>query len=168
MNGHEIAIEIAEESDLWHRLDGIEERVRRAVAASVAVANLKHAPGAELSVVLTDDAGIRTINAQWRGMDKPTNVLSFPQAEGKAIARAPMLGDIILACETIEREAAEAEKPFADHVTHLIVHGLLHLFGYDHMNDADAEAMEAMEIRILATLDIENPYADAPLQREAS
>jgi len=168
MSGHGIAIEIAEESDLWQRFDGMEERVRGAVAAGVAVAGLKHAAGAELSVVLTDDASIRTVNAQWRGMDKPTNVLSFPQAEGAAIERSPMLGDIVLAYETIEREAAEAGKSFGDHFTHLIVHGLLHLFGYDHINDSEAEAMEAIEIRILATLGIDNPYADAPLMREAS
>ncbi|MDQ0392568.1 rRNA maturation RNase YbeY [Labrys monachus] len=168
MSRHEIAIDIAEESDLWQRFDDMEERVRRAVTASVAVAALRHAPGAELSVVLTDDEAIRAINAQWRSLDKPTNVLSFPQAEGKAIARTPMLGDIILAYETIEREAEEAERPFADHLTHLVVHGLLHIFGYDHLTDAEAEAMEALEIRILATLGIENPYAGAPLLREAS
>jgi probable rRNA maturation factor len=168
MSGRGIAIEIAAESELWRRVDGVEEQLRRAVAAAVAVAGLKHAPGAELSVVLTDDAAIRTVNAEWRGIDKPTNVLSFPQAEGKAIARSPMLGDVVLAYETIEREAAEAGKSFADHFAHLIVHGVLHLFGYDHLNDADAEAMEALEIRILATLGIDNPYADAPLLREAS
>jgi probable rRNA maturation factor len=163
-----IAVEIAQESDLWQDLDAVEVRISGAVAAGVAVAKLKHAPGAELSVVLTDDASIRTINAQWRQMDKPTNVLSFPQAEGKAIARAPMLGDIILAHETIAREAEEAGKSFEDHLSHLTVHGLLHLFGYDHLTDAEAEAMEALEVRILATLDIDNPYADAPLLREAS
>ena len=163
-----IALEIAEESDLWQGLDAIEARIEAAVAASIAVARLKHAPGAELSVVLTDDASIRQINAQWRSIDKPTNVLSFPQAEGKAIARAPMLGDIIFAHETIAREADEAGKSFADHLSHLTVHGLLHLFGYDHLTEAEAEAMEALEIRILATLGIENPYADAPLLREAS
>ncbi|WP_413991912.1 rRNA maturation RNase YbeY [Labrys okinawensis] len=163
-----IAIEIAQESDLWQDLDAIEIRISEAVAAGVAVAKLRHASGAELSVVLTDDASIRTINAQWRQMDKPTNVLSFPQAEGTAIARAPMLGDIILAHETIAREAEEAGKSFEDHLSHLTVHGLLHLFGYDHLTDAEAEAMEALEVRILASLGIDNPYADAPLLREAS
>ena len=168
MNPRAIVIEVARESELWQDLADVEALVGRAVAASVKMAGLKHAPGAELSVVLTDDAAIRSINAQWRKMDKPTNVLSFPQAEGKAIARAPMLGDIILAHETIQREADEAGKTFADHVSHLVVHGLLHLFGYDHLNDTEAEAMEALEIRTLATLGIDNPYADAPLLREAS
>ncbi len=163
-----IAIEIASESDLWQGLDDIEALIGKAVAASVAVARLRHAPGAELSVVLTDDASIREINAQWRKMDKPTNVLSFPQAEGKAVAKAPMLGDIIFAHETIAREAEEAGRSFEDHLSHLAVHGLLHLFGHDHLTDAEAEAMEALEVRILATLDIENPYADAPLLRQAS
>jgi probable rRNA maturation factor len=163
-----IAIEIARESDLWQDLDAVEARIGAAVGAGVTVGELKHAPGAELSIVLTDDASIRAINAEWRRQDKPTNVLSFPQAEGKAIARAPMLGDIILAHETIAREAAEAGHSFEDHLSHLTVHGLLHLFGHDHLNDADAEAMEALEVRILATLGIANPYADAPLLREAS
>lgn len=163
-----IAIEIAAESDLWQDLEAIEARMSQSVAASIAVAKLKHAPGAELSIVLTDDASIREINAEWRKMDKPTNVLSFPQAEGKAVATTPMLGDIILAHETIAREAEEAGKSFEDHLSHLTVHGLLHLFGYDHLTDAEAEVMEALEVRILATLGIDNPYADAPLLREAS
>jgi probable rRNA maturation factor len=164
----EIAIEVAAESDLWQGLEAIEARIGKAVAASVATAGLKHASGAELSIVLTDDAAIRAINAQWRKMDKPTNVLSFPQAEGEAIARAPMLGDIVFAHETIAREAAEGGKTFEDHLSHLTVHGLLHLFGHDHLTTAEAEAMEALEVRILASLDIENPYADALLLREAS
>jgi len=119
------------------------------------------------NMVLTDDAGIRKINATWREKDKPTNVLSFPAAPAPVIAASPMLGDIILAFETVEHEAAEGRLPLADHFVHLVVHGFLHLFGYDHQDDAEAEAMEALETRILAALGIADPYAEAPALRAA-
>ena len=115
----------------------------------------------EISLVFTDDADIRGINAEWRGQDKPTNVLSFPAFPlvpgGKP---GPMLGDIILAEETLRREALDLGKSFDDHLTHLLVHGFLHLFGYDHMTDEEAAVMEGLEIRILAELGLENPYGD--------
>lgn len=114
----------------------------------------------EVSLVFTDDESIRTINAEWRGQDKPTNVLSFPAfplAPGGM--PGPMLGDIIIARETVEREAIDLEKPFDEHLTHLMVHGFLHLFGYDHMNDEEAEVMEGLETRILAVLGLSDPYA---------
>ncbi|MBL0372670.1 rRNA maturation RNase YbeY [Rhizobium sp. KVB221] len=115
----------------------------------------------EISLVFTDDEDIRGINAEWRGQDKPTNVLSFPAFPltpgGKP---GPMLGDIILAEETLRREALDLGKSFDDHLTHLLVHGFLHLFGYDHMTDEEAEVMEGLEIRILAELGLENPYGD--------
>lgn len=114
----------------------------------------------ELSLVFTDDASIRTINAEWRGMDKPTNVLSFPAfpvEPGKM--PGPMLGDIIIARETVEREAVDLDKSFGDHLTHLLVHGFLHLFGYDHMENDEAERMEDLETRILAELGLSDPYA---------
>lgn len=114
----------------------------------------------ELSIVFTDDASIREINAEWRSQDKATNVLSFPafplEPGGKP---GPMLGDIIIARETVEREAADLEKSFDDHLTHLMVHGFLHLFGYDHMNNSEAERMEGLETRILASLGLSDPYA---------
>ncbi|MGE0665394.1 MAG: rRNA maturation RNase YbeY [Sphingomonadales bacterium] len=113
---------------------------------------------AEVSVLFADDAFVRGLNARWRGQDKPTNVLSFPAAE-TGLAPRP-LGDIVLACETVAREASEAGKPFGHHVAHLLVHGLLHLMGYDHETDEDAAVMEAREIRILETLDIPDPYAE--------
>lgn len=114
----------------------------------------------ELSLVFTDDASIREINAEWRNLDKPTNVLSFPAfplQPGKM--PGPMLGDIVIAKETVEREAVELEKPFEAHLTHLMVHGFLHLFGYDHMNISEAEIMEGLETRILAVLGLSDPYA---------
>ncbi|TDX89117.1 putative rRNA maturation factor [Neorhizobium sp. R1-B] len=114
----------------------------------------------ELSLVFTNDASIQEINAEWRGKDKPTNVLSFPAfplAPGKM--PGPMLGDIVIARETVEREAVDLDKTFEDHLTHLLVHGFLHLFGYDHMQADEAEKMEALETRILAKLGLSDPYA---------
>jgi probable rRNA maturation factor len=114
--------------------------------------------------MLTDDAGIRTLNSNWRGVDKPTNVLSFPalQPTGPSGADdAPrMLGDIAIAYETTRKEADDEQKPFDHHLSHLAVHGFLHLIGYDHENDDDAEAMETLEQEILAQLGIPDPYAD--------
>ena len=120
--------------------------------------------GSEIAVMLTDDAGIRKLNATWRGIDKPTNVLSFPAPEPAGAAGqgdAPrMLGDIAIAYETMRKEADDQSKPFADHLSHLAVHGFLHLIGYDHGKDDDAEAMETLEREILARLDIPDPYAE--------
>lgn len=114
----------------------------------------------ELSMVFTDDDAIRTINLKWRGQDKPTNVLSFPAYPLRPGDRpGPMLGDIVIARQTVEREARALEKPFADHLTHLMVHGFLHLFGYDHEDAQEAEQMEGLEIRILGQLGLSDPYA---------
>lgn len=114
----------------------------------------------EVSLVFSNDEQVRAVNAEWRGQDKPTNVLSFPAFPlvpgGKP---GPMLGDIILARETVEREAVDLEKSFTDHLTHLMVHGFLHLFGYDHMDREEAERMECLETRILASLGLSDPYA---------
>ncbi len=114
----------------------------------------------EVSLVFTDDASIREINAEWRQQDKPTNVLSFPAfpvAPGQK--PGPMLGDIVIARETVEREAVDLGKSFEEHLTHLLVHGFLHLLGYDHMETTQAEEMEALETRILASLGLSDPYA---------
>lgn len=114
---------------------------------------------AEVSVLFADDAFIRGLNARWRGQDKPTNVLSFPVAAA-SVPGPRALGDIVLAYETVSREAREAGKPFDHHAAHLLVHGFLHLLGYDHETDAAAAVMEALEVRILETLDIPDPYAE--------
>ena len=105
----------------------------------------------ELSLVLSDDAQVRVLNRDYRGKDAPTNVLSFPQT-------GPLLGDIILARETVGREALDKGVTFEAHVTHLIIHGWLHLQGFDHVEDAAAAAMESIEIAALSTLGIDNPY----------
>lgn len=109
----------------------------------------------ELSIVFTDDAGMRKLNAKWRGKDKPTNVLSFPQNQ------RPLLGDVILAAETVAKEAALADKPLEDHMAHLIIHGFLHLLGFDHEAGDDAEKMEQLERVALKKLGIDDPYAAA-------
>ncbi|HEU0310927.1 MAG TPA: rRNA maturation RNase YbeY [Sphingomicrobium sp.] len=120
--------------------------------------------GVELSVCLTSDEEVRTLNAEWRGKDRPTNVLSFPMAEGEELADAVgpgpelMLGDIILARGVCAAEAEEKGLPLESHAVHLMVHGTLHLLGYDHMDDDSAADMEAREVRALARLGIADPY----------
>ena len=148
-----------------------EERAAEAVAAALALtpfASLAQAaPLVEVAVRLTDDAEVQTLNRDFRGKDKPTNVLSFPQVQDdllEGLANSDdgeiLLGDIVLARETCAREAEEKAISIADHATHLIVHGTLHLVGYDHGDDASAGAMEALEVKALASLGIANPYAD--------
>lgn len=142
------------QSPLWDRLPEAENTVRAAIAAAAAVAP---ATG-EMSVILTDDDAIRVLNRNWRQIDKATNVLSFPAAAPKVTGVPPLLGDVIVAYETLAREAAEEEKPPLHHLAHLVVHGYLHLLGYDHQNDSEADAMEGLERQILARLDIADPY----------
>ena len=118
----------------------------------------------EISVCLTSDEHVRALNAKWRGKDKPTNVLSFPMAEAYELQnenvaeKELLLGDIILAHDVCETEAEEKGVLFEDHAAHLLVHGTLHLLGYDHLHDSDAAEMEAREVRALARLGIANPY----------
>jgi probable rRNA maturation factor len=115
-----------------------------------------------LGIILTDDAEQRRLNRTYRGLDAPTNVLSFAlsHAAGEAPGAPLLLGDVVLAFETIAREAAEQRKPMADHLRHLTVHGVLHLLGFDHQNDAEAAAMEAREVEILKILGVPDPYRD--------
>jgi probable rRNA maturation factor len=148
-------------SDCWQQQADCETIIQRAIDAAAAAVEIS-TTDAEVAVMLTDDAGIRALNRDWRGFDKPTNVLSFPAPSppGRIEANAPrMLGDIAIAYETVQREAEAEHKPFAHHLSHLAVHGFLHLIGYDHETDADAEAMEDLERTILARLDIPDPYA---------
>ncbi|TPN89564.1 rRNA maturation RNase YbeY [Mesorhizobium sp. CU2] len=153
-----VDIDIFVEAGDWPAEAELARLVDGAVAAAFAESDVNGA--SELSIVFSDDAHIRTLNAEWRGKDKPTNVLSFPAfsfAEGDPLP--PMLGDIVLASETVAREAALEDKPIVNHITHLVIHGLLHLLGHDHETDAEAEEMEAIERRALARLAIPDPYA---------
>jgi probable rRNA maturation factor len=145
-------------------------RAAEAVAAALALtpwAGLADAaPLVEVAVRLTDDAEVQALNRDFRGKDRPTNVLSFPQVQADLLDTLSnsddgeiLLGDIVLARETCVREAVEKAVPIADQATHLIVHGTLHLVGYDHLDDPAADAMEALEVKALASLGIANPYA---------
>jgi len=156
MSGAAAEIEIA--SPLWMSEPGAAACVREAIAAAAARVPAE----GEISVLLTDDATVRSLNRQWRGVDKPTNVLSFPAARQPADL-PPLLGDVAIAYETVVREAEEESKPILHHLAHLAVHGFLHLMGYDHQTDCEAEAMEALEREILRALRIPDPYrAEAP------
>lgn len=135
----------------------------RAVAAAFAVADLEVLDNTEVSLLFTDDASIRKLNAEWREKDKPTNVLSFPGSDPQGDVYGPLLGDIVFAQETVAREADEMGIEFSDHLSHLIVHGLLHLFDYDHQENDEAELMESLEKAILASIGIDDPYTDRPL-----
>lgn len=118
---------------------------------------------AEAAVALSSDDRVRALNLTYRGKDKPTNVLSFPASEQAMPAGAPRhLGDIVLAAETVAREAAAEGKPPRHHLQHLVVHGLLHLLGYDHESEAEAREMEALEVEILRELGVPDPYATIP------
>ena len=152
-----VDIDIFVEAGDWPAEAELARLVDRAVVAAFVETGVSGA--SELSIVFSDDAHIQTLNAQWRGKDKPTNVLSFPAfsfVKGDPIP--PMLGDIVLAAETVAREAALEDKPLANHITHLVIHGLLHLLGHDHETDVEAEEMEAIERRALARLAIPDPY----------
>jgi probable rRNA maturation factor len=138
--------------------------LRRAIAEA---ADMVSTGGGEVAIVLTDDAAIRALNRDWRRQDAATNVLSFPaQADvdlqaGRARRAGmppPLLGDVVIAFETVQREARAEAKRFEHHLAHLAVHGFLHLLGYDHAGNAEAEDMEALETAILARLEVPNPY----------
>jgi probable rRNA maturation factor len=148
-----IVTDIAILSDLWEGLPEAESVVRRAVAAVAARSDIAVPAEAELSLALSDDATVQGLNRDYRAKDKPTNVLSFPAPHG------PLLGDVIIAFETLTREAAEEQLTPADHLAHLTIHGLLHLLGYDHETEAEALRMEALETSILAGLGIRDPHA---------
>ena len=163
-------VECVLEDARWEAL-GLDALALRAVQATLALLGLPET-GFTLAVMGCDDARIAELNAEFRGKPAPTNVLSWPawdlaadedggapEAPEQGTAEDPeSLGDIAIAYETCLREAEAAGKPVADHVTHLLVHGLLHCLGYDHIRDGDADVMEGTEVRILATLGLSDPY----------
>jgi probable rRNA maturation factor len=164
-------LEVAIEADgEWDSSTGWDELARSAATAAIAESAFPQLANSErmveLSVRLTGDDEVRALNAEWRGKDKPTNVLSFPMAEAEELAEAGapgpelMLGDIILARGICAAEAAEKVIPLEQHAAHLMVHGTLHLLGYDHMDEDSAADMETREVRALARLGIADPYGD--------
>jgi probable rRNA maturation factor len=159
----DIAVEVTVAAPAWRaRLADAESLAARAVRAALDGAGPAASP-VEVSVLLTDDAEVRRLNRDYRGQDKPTNVLSFPAEDdtGSAPDAGPrLLGDIALALETVEREADAQGKALSDHVTHLLVHGTLHLLGFDHDREAEAARMERLETAILGGLGVADPYGE--------
>lgn len=154
-----IDIDLSVEAGAWPAEAALAALSAAAVDAAVDELGARGA-ASELSLLFTDDAHIRILNAQWRGKDKATNVLSFPAFPVRpGDTLPPMLGDIAIAFETVTAEAELESKAFEHHLTHLVVHGFLHLLGYDHETDGEAEVMEDLERRILARLAIPDPYA---------
>ena len=157
-------IDVLVQSPRWKKQPRAAAIVRKAIQAA-AKATSTRLP--ELAIVLTDDSAIQALNRDWRGFDKPTNVLSFPAPKRRAGSRQGdnSLGDVIIAFQTVAREAAGEGKPFKHHLSHLAVHGFLHLLGHDHETDRDARTMERLEVKILAGLGVPDPYAEQSAKR---
>ena len=153
-----VSLDINVSSRSWRRLPRARAIARETISAAAAESG-GPGEGGDVSLCLTDDDALRALNLRWRGLDKPTNVLSFPSAPPGLPGNPTTLGDIALAYETLVREAEDLGLPLADHYRHLLAHGFLHLVGYDHETDAAAERMEALETRILARLGASDPYA---------
>ncbi len=150
-------IEVEIEADDWlSALPEAETVVARAAGAALGAVQ------GDVVVLLTDDAAVQDLNARFRDRDKPTNVLSFPAADMPLPGQAPHLGDLVLAFGVCRDEAVAQGKTLADHLSHLVVHGVLHLLGRDHEDDGEAEAMEAEERTILAGIGVSDPYKAAP------
>jgi probable rRNA maturation factor len=152
-----IDVDLVEDAGDWAFLENAQGLVE-AAAAEVATDPILKISSAAVSVALSDDKSVAKLNGQYRGKPKATNVLSFPTG---AVSREGFIGDIIVAAETLQREAADEDICVEHHFQHLIVHGLLHLLGFDHETEDEAERMEALEIKILARLGIANPYTGA-------
>jgi probable rRNA maturation factor len=145
-------VDIQVQSPLWAAQPLAEQCVHDAISAA---AGALSTDGGEVSIVLTDDSAICALNREWRGIDGATNVLSFPAAQANG---ARFLGDIVIAYETLDRECREEDRAFLHHLAHLTVHGFLHLLGYDHQSDAEAEEMEGIESKIMVQLNMPDPY----------
>jgi len=164
-NDMSIVVETLIDSPLWDAFPQAGDLARRVVAQCQKSCARGLAPDCEVSVAFCDDGAVRALNAQWRKIDRPTNVLSFPTPGD--LANKAMLGDIVVAYETVAREARDEGKRFEDHVAHMVMHGFLHLVGYDHEDPAEAEVMEEMERTVAAALGMRDPYdAQAPDKRE--
>ena len=149
----------ADVSEDWESRVNWPAVARASVRAAVAHSRHPGLSDSEVSVKFTSDEEVRALNAQWRGKDKPTNVLSFPMAEESELPDAQLLGDVVLAYGVCAAEAADRQVPIETHAAHLVVHGTLHLLGYDHeTSDRDAEEMEQVERQALASMGIDDPY----------
>jgi len=152
-------IDVVHEDGGWDCLPAAETLVREAAAALAAELDIG---SGEVCLALSTDALVAELNGSYRGKPQPTNVLSFPAVPMLPVEGEPrFFGDIVLALETLQREAADLGLPLSHHMQHLVVHGLLHLLGYDHQTDEEAQEMEGLEVRILARLGIADPYASA-------
>src|SRR5262245_20442895 len=150
-------IDIQTQSTLWEAKPMATQIVHDAVRA--AASELSTADG-EVSIVLADDSAIARLNHDWRGIDKPTNVLSFPASDQRTGDGARLLGDIVIAYQTLERECEGENREFLHHLAHLAIHGFLHLNGYDHQTDTQADEMEALERKIMSRLNMPDPYLE--------
>ena len=153
----EVTVDVVVDADGWPPEDDLVTLVEAAIAAASTRADIGEGP-AEVVVAFADDARVRDLNRDFRGKDSATNVLSFPAPEGLPGPGPRALGDVILARETVAAEAAAEGKTLENHVRHLVVHGFLHLLGYDHETDAEAERMEHLETEVLASLGVPDPY----------
>jgi probable rRNA maturation factor len=149
-----LTVDVLLNSERWEAEPKAEDIVRRSVMEAAAEVSTT---AGELAIVLTDDSAIRKLNREWRNKDAATNVLSFPMPY-QGIGEAALLGDIVIAYETTAREAQAEGKPLRDHLAHLAVHGFLHLVGYDHETEREADAMESLEAVILSRLGVPNPH----------
>lgn len=153
-----VVIDLAMPCTRWRRALRDVERVAREAAGAALAHARKERRAAELSLVLADDAAVAALNERWRQIAGPTNVLAFPSNE--RASPVLLLGDVVLAYETVAREAKDQGKTLADHLRHLVIHGVLHLLGYDHDASLPARRMEALETRILASLGVPDPYRE--------
>lgn len=154
-----LAIDVVHDAGDWGSLEAVSDAVQAAAGALAAELEIS---ASEACIALASDAEVERLNATYRGKQAPTNVLSFPATPSPvSTSEKRFLGDLVLAAETVSQEAADLGVPFEHHLQHLVVHGLLHLLGYDHETDDEAEVMEALEVRILSRLGIADPYAAA-------
>jgi probable rRNA maturation factor len=154
-----VSCDILIDDPRWTDRMDVETVVNSVVEKALQVTKVRLSHEAEASFTFADDRRIHELNAIWRQKDFPTNVLSFPATEGAALHTSPLLGDVVLAYETIAREAIDEGKAFAHHAAHMIAHGFLHLIGFDHQDDAQADEMEGVESKVLSTLGIPDPWA---------
>lgn len=155
-----VSAEVVREDGDWPDEDALQRICDDAIAAASRVGGLALPEDAGVAILFADDAAVRRLNGAFRNQDKPTNVLSFPAAGDGGFGEASHLGDIVLAFETVAAEAERAATPFDHHLAHLVMHGFLHLLGYDHMNDDEANEMERLETLALADLGIADPYSE--------